>query len=133
VHLDQPESDASDRKAVASAFGGRDLSQGLTALTGMIGGAFFSGVGRAAGVFDRIKVEINNYYELGIEALAEDATGKPRDIDVEVGRPGLSVRARKQVTMLRRGNNRGRLYCQRAPHSASPAETVSRYCPGFPH
>ena len=99
VHLDQPESDAGDRKAVASAFGGRDLSQGLTTMTGMTGGAFFNGVGRAAGVFERIKLEINNYYELGIETLPEDASGKPRDIEVKVARSGLSVRARKQVTM----------------------------------
>ena len=99
VHLDQPESDASDRKVTASAFGGRDLSQGLTTMTGMTGGAFFSGVGRGTGVFERIKVEMNNYYELGIETRPEDASGNPRDIEVKVGRPGLSVRARKQVTM----------------------------------
>lgn len=99
VHLDQPESDASDRRVVASAFGGRDLSQGLTTMTGMTGGAFFNGVGRAAGVFDRIKVEINNYYELGLETSPEDIGGKPRDIDVKVSRPGLTVRARKQVTL----------------------------------
>jgi hypothetical protein len=84
---------------VVSAFGGRDLSQGLTTLTGMTGGAFFNGVGRGTGVFDRIKVALSNYYELGIETLAEDATGKPRDIEVKVSRPGLSVRARKQVTI----------------------------------
>lgn len=116
VHLDQPESDASDRKVVASAFGGRDLSQGLTTMTGMTGGAFFNGVGRAAGVFDRIKVEITNYYELGIETLPEDASGKPRDIDVKVGRPGLSVRARKQVTMPDRATV--------AAWSADPVETL---------
>ena len=116
VHLDQPESDAGDRKAVASAFGGRDLSQGLTTMTGMTGGAFFSGVGRAPGVFDRIKVEINNYYELGIETLPEDASGNPRDIEVTVGRPGLSVRARKQVTMPDRATV--------AAWSADPVKTL---------
>lgn len=116
VHLDQPGSDASDRRIVDSAFGGRDRSQGLTTMTGMTGGAFFNGVGRAVGVFDRIKVEINNYYELGIETLPEDASGKPRDIDVKVGRPGLSVRARKQVTMPDRATV--------AAWSADPVKTL---------
>ena len=116
VHLDQPESDAGDRKVVPSAFGGREMSQGLTTMTGMTGGAFFNGVGRGTGVFDRIKVEINNYYELGIETLPEDASGKPRDIEVKVGRPGLSVRARKQVTMPDRATV--------AAWSADPVKTL---------
>jgi VWFA-related protein len=116
VHLDQPESDAGDRRVVASPFGGRDMSQGLTTMTGMTGGAFFNGVARGTGVFDRIKVEINNYYELGIETLAEDASGKPRDIEVRVGRPGLSVRARKQVTMPDRATL--------AEWSADPVKTL---------
>jgi VWFA-related protein len=116
VHLDQPDSDAGDRRVVASAFGGRDLSQGLTTMTGLTGGAFFNGVGRGTGVFDRIKVEINNYYELGIETLPEDASGKPRDIEVTVRRPGLSVRARKQVTMPDRATV--------AAWSADPVKTL---------
>jgi VWFA-related protein len=99
VHLDQHASDAGDRKIVASAFGGREMTQGLTAMTGMTGGAFFSGIGRAAGVFDRIKLELNNFYELGIETAPEDADGKPRAIALTVGRPGLTVRTRRQIAL----------------------------------
>jgi len=99
VHLDQHDSDASDRRAVASAFGGRDMTQGLTTMTGMTGGAFFSGVGRATGVFDRIKLELNNFYELGVETSPEDADGKARPIVVNVARPGLTVRTRRQIAM----------------------------------
>ena len=67
-------------------------------------------------MFDRIKVEIDNFYELGIETLAEDSTGKPRDIEVKVSRPGLSVRARKQVTMPDRATV--------AAWSADPVKTL---------
>jgi VWFA-related protein len=124
VHLDQPESDAGDRKAVASAFGGRDMASGLSAMTGMTGGAFFNGVGNAAGVFGRIAIEINNYYELGIETRPEDAGGKPRDIDVKVARPGLSVRAPKQVMLPDRATA--------AAWSADPVKTLLQQATDFP-
>jgi hypothetical protein len=42
---------------------------------------------------------MNNFYELGVETLADDAAGKPRNIEVKVIRPGLSVRARRQVAL----------------------------------
>jgi VWFA-related protein len=99
VHLDQHASDTSDQKIVASAFGGREMTQGLTAMTGLTGGAFFNGIGRATGVFDRIKLELNNFYELGVETAPEDADGKPRSIIVKVERAGLSVRTRRQVAL----------------------------------
>lgn len=109
VHLDQPASDTSDRKVVASGFGGRDLSAGLTTMAGMTGGGFFNGIGTAAGVFDRITTEISNVYELGIETLPEDLSGKPRGISVKVNRPGLSVRAREQVVLPDRATATARL------------------------
>ncbi len=99
IHLDQPDSDASDRKAVTSAFGGREMSQGLSAIAGMTGGAFFNGIGRATGVFERITLEMNTYYELGVESLPDDVAGKPRDLEVKVTRPGASVRARRQIML----------------------------------
>ncbi len=100
VHLDQPDSDVTSRRTIASAFGGREMTAGLGALTGMTGGALFMGVGRAAGVFDRIKTEINNFYVLGVESEPDDAVGTPRALKVAVTRPGLSVRARREVSPL---------------------------------
>src|SRR5207253_8231730 len=76
---------------------GREMTQGLTTMTGMTGGAFFSGVARATGVFDRIKTELTNYYELALETLPEDKDGKLRTVDVKVSRPGVIVRARRHV------------------------------------
>ena len=78
-------------------------------MAGMTGGGFFNGIGRATGVFDRIKTEVNNYYELGIETLPEDLSGQPRDIDVKVNRPGVSVRARKQVMLPDRATAAARM------------------------
>ena len=101
VHIDQPDSDVADRRTVPSEFGGRDLSAGLTTMTGMTGGAYYAGVGRAAGVFDRIKTEIANDYELGIETLPADADGKMRDVTVKVNRPDVSVRTRRQVLLAK--------------------------------
>lgn len=97
VHLDQPDSDAGDRRVVSSAMGGRHLTEGLGTLTSLTGGAFFMGVGRAAGVFERITTEINNYYVLGLESEPSDADGPPRELKVKVSRPDMTVRARRDV------------------------------------
>lgn len=101
VHVDQPDSDVSDRRTVSSGFGGRDMSAGLTTMTGMTGGAYYAGVGRATGVFDRIKTEIANDYELGIETLPTDADGRLHDVSVKVSRPDVSVRTRRQVLLAK--------------------------------
>jgi VWFA-related protein len=102
VHVDQPDSDASNRRVLGSAFGGRDMATGLTTMTGMTGGAYYAGVGRAVGVFDRIRTEIGNDYLLGVETLPSDADGKLRDLKVTVRRPDVTVRARKQVLLTAR-------------------------------
>jgi hypothetical protein len=111
VHLDQPDSDTADRIKVTSALGGRNMTSGLTAMTGMTGGAFFSAVGRATGVFDRIKTEINNFYTLGVETMPDDRVGETRSLKVVVNRPDVSVRARSEVA-------------PRAPAPAAPTDRV---------
>jgi VWFA-related protein len=104
VHVDQPDSDVADRKTVSSAFGGRDMASGLTTMTGMTGGAYYSGVGRASGVFERIRTEIANDYELGIETTAGDADGRLREVGVKVNRPEVTVRARRQILLEKPGS-----------------------------
>jgi VWFA-related protein len=101
VHIDQPDADASNRAVVSSAFGGRDMASGLTTMTGLTGGAYYAGVGSATGVMERIRTEITNDYELGLETGAADAGGRLLDVAVKVTRPGLSVRARKQVVLAK--------------------------------
>jgi VWFA-related protein len=99
VHIDQPDSDATNRAVVSSAFGGRDMSSGLTTMAGMTGGAYYAGVGRAAGVMDRIRTEITNDYELGLETNPSDSSGKLLDVAVKVTRPDVVVRTRKQLLL----------------------------------
>jgi hypothetical protein len=97
IHLDAPADDATVRRRTGSAFGGRDMATGLTTISGLTGGAYYSAVARATGVFDRIRTEISSFYELGVESTAADADGRAHDIDVKVNRPGVRVRARQQV------------------------------------
>jgi len=99
IHIDQPESDASNRAVISPSFGGRDMSSGLTTMAGMTGGAYYAGVGSASGVMDRLRAEITNDYELGLETVASDAGGKPLNVAVKVTRPELAVRAGKQAVM----------------------------------
>ena len=97
VHLDQPDSDASDRIRVTSALGGRNMTQGLGAMASMTGGGFFSAVGKAEGVFDRINTEINNFYVLGVESAPDDKAGATRGLKIAVSRADVTVRARTEI------------------------------------
>ena len=110
VHLDQPDSDTADRIKVTSALGGRNMTQGLGAMASMTGGGFFSAVGPAVGVFDRINTEINNFYVLGVESAPDDKVGTTRSLKVAVSRADVSVRARTEI----------------APQPAAPALPAER-------
>jgi hypothetical protein len=79
----------------------------LSQLAGVTDGQLFSGVGRATGVFERIRSEVLNSYMLAIDARPSDLDGKPHKIDVRVTRAGITVRARKQLV-------------------ATPSDTVAR-------
>jgi VWFA-related protein len=93
IHVDQPAFDSStSRRVVTSPDGGRELSQGLTTLAGMTGGAFYSGIGGAEGSFERIASEITNIYQIAVETTPTDGDGKERDIRVAVNRPDVKVR-----------------------------------------
>ena len=98
IHLDQPPTDtATEHRTVTQAFGGREMSAGLTTIAGMTGGSFFQGLGTASGVFERIASEVTNFYELGLESVAADSSDTLRELGVSVARPGLTVRSRRQV------------------------------------
>ena len=76
---------------------GRDRPEGLVSLATMSGGAFYSGATQATGDFGRVVSEIDSYYELGIEPAAGDADGNAHHLDVNVARPGLTLRSRRDV------------------------------------
>lgn len=98
IHVDQPASDAGTaRRVVTSAFGGRDMAAGLTAIAGTTGGSYFQGIGSAAGVFDRLATAITSTYQLALETNSSDAAAGVRDVKVAVRREGLTVRARARL------------------------------------
>jgi VWFA-related protein len=97
VHLDPPAVDASARRMATSAFGGREQADGLGAIAGQTGGAFYQTGGSGGGIFTRIETEIGNFYELAVELEAGDAATRSLPIDVKVRRPGLKVRSRRTV------------------------------------
>ncbi len=100
VQLHQPETDASDRRmAGAGGLPARDLYEGLSTIAGVTGGSMSAGVGRAAGVFDRIAAEVTHSWQLGVEASDRDNDGKTHQIQVKLGREGLTVRARRELIL----------------------------------
>ena len=83
-------------------FGGREFATGLGNIASSTGGAFFAGVGTAAGALDRIVSDINYFYQLGVEALPTDADGRTHGMKVEVTRQKVSVRAPAEIAAARR-------------------------------
>jgi VWFA-related protein len=76
-------------------------ADGLATIASRTGGMFFSGIGRAVGVFDRIHSEVSSFYQLALESSPSDADGKQRDVKVRVSRPGVSVRAPSHIAVPR--------------------------------
>ena len=104
VHVEQSQFDVSGRtSSEVAVFHPRDLASGPSQLAGVTDGQLFSGVGRATGVFERIRSEVLNSYMLAIDARGSDLDGKPHKIDVRVTRAGVTVRARKQLVATPRG------------------------------
>ena len=102
VQLYQPDSDASQGgKPGTATLSGTDLAEGLSNVAGATGGSIYSGVGRAAGVFERIQTEIVHTYQLGVESVPGDADGKAHKIEVQVTRPGTVVRARNEFSVAK--------------------------------
>ena len=98
VHLDGAGADVTIAKqSQASPYGGRDFAGGMGTVATMTGGAFFSAGGSASGLFDRLRTEMNNFYELGVEMEGNDKAATSLEIDVKVARPGVSIRNRRRV------------------------------------
>jgi VWFA-related protein len=97
VQVDQPETQASDaRPARAALYSPVDRTSGLSSLATMSGGAIFQGIARAKGVFERLRTEITEAYELAVEPQGSDLDGTPHEIKVTTSRKA-DVRARKYV------------------------------------
>ena len=97
VHLQQASADVAARKTVTSVYGGAEFMSGVGNVAAMTGGGFFMASGSGAGVFNRIRTEINNFYELAVEMQAEDLAASSLEIEVKVSRPGASIRNRRRA------------------------------------
>lgn len=97
VQLQQAGADVTTRKTISSVYGGDDFASGVGNLATMTGGAFYTASGSGAGIFDRVRTEMNNFYELAIEIEPADLSASALDVEVKVTRPGASVRNRRRV------------------------------------
>lgn len=98
VQLEQPQHDAT-RMGPGGVISRGDLQEGLAAVAGVTDATFYQGVGSGSGVFERIRNEIVNLYELGVETSAADADDRKHRLKVEVKKPGVTVRARKEILL----------------------------------
>lgn len=101
LHLDQTIiADASRSRSSPSASEDRQLaSDGLETIAGISRGRMFTSIGTGSEVFARIAREMTAYYLLSVEPVAEDRDGKTHRIKVGIGRPGLTVRARREFSL----------------------------------
>lgn len=100
VQLYRPDTDASQQgKPGTATLLSADLAEGLSNLAGATDGSIHFGVGRAAGVFDRIQTEIVHTYQLGVESVAADGDGRAHTIEVQVKRPAAAVRTRSEFVI----------------------------------
>jgi VWFA-related protein len=75
----------------------RERGEGIATLAASARGTLFNVVGTADGLFARIESELSGYYLLGVESVPDDSDGRPHPIKVEVGRPGVTIRTRREV------------------------------------
>jgi VWFA-related protein len=74
---------------------------GLDALAGVGRGMAFNVIGPADAPFKRLAAEVSGYYLVGVEPEGNDRDGRLHQIRVDVGRPGVTVRSRREFTYRR--------------------------------
>ena len=99
LHLEASEFDASlDKPAPRLAEDRATREQGLATLAMATGGDMFRIIANSEFAFDRLANELSGYYLLGFEPAANERNGQPHTIRVDVRRPGVTVRSRRQFT-----------------------------------
>jgi VWFA-related protein len=86
------------RAGPTSAGDSQVLAEGLETLTGLARGAVFTVTGSGAGVFERLARELSGYYLLAFEPAQADRDGKPHQIRIDVRRPGVTARFRREFS-----------------------------------
>jgi hypothetical protein len=79
----------------------QDPHTGLSQLAQETGGLVFENTNNLRQGFDRIEIDLRNYYLVGYTPINNTYDGRFRTIDVKVKRPGLTVAARKGYFAVR--------------------------------
>jgi VWFA-related protein len=82
------------------------LAEGMEQLIGLGRGSVYSVAVNAGAVFDRLALELSGYYLITFEPETADRDGRIHDIAVNVTRPGLTIRARRQFSAEPLGSNK---------------------------
>jgi len=101
---------------------------GLEAIAGFTGGTLLRTVTTADFALERVVSETSAVWLLSFEPESDDRDGKPHDIRVKVGRPGVEIRARPRFLVpaaTRPQTTVAALAAAAARASASPAEPVA--------
>ncbi|HEY7473779.1 MAG TPA: VWA domain-containing protein [Vicinamibacterales bacterium] len=82
------------------------LAEGMEQLIGLGRGSVYSVAVNAGAVFNRLALELSGYYLITFEPETADRDGRRHDIAVNVTRPGLTIRARRQFSAEPLGSNK---------------------------
>ncbi len=98
LKLDDRIFDAATRRPPPPGVGDRQLRfAGLETLASASKGGVFEVIGAGSAAFERLEREISGYYLIGVESMPADTDGKAHPINVQVGRKGTVVRARREL------------------------------------
>jgi VWFA-related protein len=105
---------------------------GIENVTGAAGGTMLLVTGEFEPAFDIVSRELAGSYLLGVEVEPADRDGNPHRVDVRVGRPGVSIRSRRQYVI---GSPRATSRAAAGPASGAEPATAgpgnARPAPGF--
>jgi VWFA-related protein len=105
IYIVRPEAsigDVTDNVPRYSRLGDERLQlEGLEMVAGIARGALFRVTDEGERVIDAVAGELAGYYMLGFEAAAPDRDGRPHKVQIEVRRPNLTVRARREIVLDR--------------------------------
>ena len=99
LQLDSSESDASHRPSPSHAADKLVLKHGLDQLAVQARGEVFRIFGDADFAFQRLGRELSGYYLLSFEPAAGDRDGTPHKIKIDVRRPNVELRSRREFSV----------------------------------
>jgi len=82
------------------------LAEGMEQFIGLGRGTVYSVAVNADAAFKRLALELSGYYLVTFEPEPGDRDGKVHDISVNVSRPGITVRARRQFSAEAAGSSK---------------------------